>query len=128
MTSPINMNCYFTHSLRAPALPAGARRPVGRPPVWPAVGTGNLARPVQERRAPSRPRWRMQASSTAQELSSDAEEDVPAAEDEASPDSIIRIKLKSYWVDLIQNAADKIVKAAEESGARVSGPVAFPTK
>ncbi|KAK2077927.1 hypothetical protein QBZ16_003795 [Prototheca wickerhamii] len=56
----------------------------------------------------------MQAPSTAQELSSDAEEDVPAAEDEASPDSIIRIKLKSYWVDLIQNAADKIVKAAEE--------------
>ena len=39
----------------------------------------------------------------------------------------IRIRLKSYDHQLIDQAAEKIVETAKRTGARVSGPVPLPT-
>ena len=39
----------------------------------------------------------------------------------------IRIRLKSYDHQLIDQSAEKIVEAAKRTGARVSGPVPLPT-
>lgn len=39
----------------------------------------------------------------------------------------IRIRLKSYDVNLIDGAAEKIVETVKRSGARVSGPIPLPT-
>jgi small subunit ribosomal protein S10 len=40
----------------------------------------------------------------------------------------IRIKLKAYDHEIIDRSAKKIVETAENSGAKVSGPVPLPTK
>jgi small subunit ribosomal protein S10 len=40
----------------------------------------------------------------------------------------IRIKLKSYWVDLLHDAVDKIQEAASSTNATIAGPVPLPTK
>ncbi|AGB40200.1 ribosomal protein S10, bacterial/organelle [Halobacteroides halobius DSM 5150] len=40
----------------------------------------------------------------------------------------IRIKLKGYEHQLLDNSAEKIVKTANKTGAGVSGPVPLPTK
>ena len=40
----------------------------------------------------------------------------------------IRIKLKSYWVDLLQDTVDKISDVATNTGATIAGPVPLPTK
>lgn len=40
----------------------------------------------------------------------------------------IRIKLKSYWVDLLQYSVDQIREAADTTGARLAGPVQLPTR
>ena len=40
----------------------------------------------------------------------------------------IRIKLKSFDHNLIDVAANKIVDAAQTSGAQVSGPIPLPTR
>ena len=40
----------------------------------------------------------------------------------------IRIKLKSYDHQLIDQSAEKIVEAAKRPGAQVSGPVPLPTE
>lgn len=40
----------------------------------------------------------------------------------------IRIKLKSYWVDLLHDAVDKIQAAAADTGASIAGPVPLPTR
>ena len=39
----------------------------------------------------------------------------------------VRIRLKSYDHTLIDKSAEKIVEAAERSGATVSGPIPLPT-
>ncbi|MCQ2252653.1 MAG: 30S ribosomal protein S10 [Bacteroidales bacterium] len=39
----------------------------------------------------------------------------------------IRIKLKSYDHNLVDNSAEKIVKTVKASGAVVSGPIPLPT-
>ena len=39
----------------------------------------------------------------------------------------IRIKLKSYDHNLVDNSAEKIVKAVKATGAVVSGPIPLPT-
>ena len=39
----------------------------------------------------------------------------------------IRIKLKSYDHNLVDNSAEKIVKTVKTSGAVVSGPIPLPT-
>jgi small subunit ribosomal protein S10 len=41
---------------------------------------------------------------------------------------IIRIRLKAYDHQLIDQAAERIVETAKRTGARVSGPVPLPTK
>lgn len=40
----------------------------------------------------------------------------------------IRIKLKSYWVDLLQESVEKIKDAAATTGASIAGPVPLPTR
>jgi len=40
----------------------------------------------------------------------------------------IRIKLKSYDHNLVDNSAEKIVKTVKATGAVVSGPIPLPTK
>lgn len=40
----------------------------------------------------------------------------------------IRIKLKSYWVDLLQDTVDKITDVAVNTGATIAGPVPLPTR
>ena len=40
----------------------------------------------------------------------------------------IRIKLKAYDHELLDNSALRIVDAAKKSGAEVSGPIPLPTE
>ena len=40
----------------------------------------------------------------------------------------IRIRLKSYDHNLVDQAAEKIVETAKRTGAKVSGPVPLPTE
>mgnify|MGYP000957588490 FL=1 len=40
----------------------------------------------------------------------------------------IRIKLKAYEHNLIDQSAERIVEAAKRNGARVSGPIPLPTE
>ena len=40
----------------------------------------------------------------------------------------IRIKLKSYYHNLVDNSAEKIVKTVKTTGAVVSGPIPLPTQ
>ncbi|MCF6183226.1 MAG: 30S ribosomal protein S10 [Bacteroidales bacterium] len=40
----------------------------------------------------------------------------------------IRIKLKSYDHNLVDNSAEKIVKTVKTTGAVVSGPIPLPTQ
>lgn len=40
----------------------------------------------------------------------------------------IRIKLKAYEHNLIDQSAEKIVDTAKRTGARVSGPIPLPTE
>ena len=40
----------------------------------------------------------------------------------------IRIKLKSYEHNLIDQSAERIVETAKRPGARVSGPIPLPTE
>ncbi len=40
----------------------------------------------------------------------------------------IRIRLKAYDYQLIDQAAEKIVEAAKRTGAKVSGPIPLPTE
>ena len=40
----------------------------------------------------------------------------------------IRIRVKGYDHDLVDQAAEKIVETAKRTGARVSGPVPLPTE
>ena len=40
----------------------------------------------------------------------------------------IRIKLKAYEHNIIDQSAERIVEAAKRTGARVSGPIPLPTE
>ena len=46
----------------------------------------------------------------------------------AAQKEMIRIRLKAYDHQLIDQAAEKIVETAKRSGAPVSGPIPLPTK
>ena len=41
---------------------------------------------------------------------------------------IIRIRLKAYDHQLVDQAAERIVETAKRTGARVAGPIPLPTK
>ncbi len=43
-------------------------------------------------------------------------------------DSKIRIRLKAYDHQVIDQAAEKIVETAKRTGAKVSGPIPLPTE
>ena len=43
-------------------------------------------------------------------------------------DQKIRIKLKAYEHNLIDQSAERIVETAKRTGARVSGPIPLPTE
>lgn len=51
-----------------------------------------------------------------------------AAAAPAAQQQKIRIKLKSYWVDLLQESVEKIREAASSTGASIAGPVPLPTR
>ncbi len=46
----------------------------------------------------------------------------------SKPSQKIRIRLKSYDHEIIDKSAKKIVETAENSGAKVSGPIPLPNK
>ncbi|GJN08780.1 hypothetical protein PR202_ga26736 [Eleusine coracana subsp. coracana] len=47
---------------------------------------------------------------------------------ELAPKQKIRIKLRSYWVPLIEDSCKKIIEAAKTTNAKTMGPVPLPTK
>ncbi|GMJ10406.1 plastid ribosomal protein of the 30S subunit 10 [Hibiscus trionum] len=51
-----------------------------------------------------------------------------AEADKAAPKQKIRIKLRSYWVPLIEDSCKQIMDAARSSNAKTMGPVPLPTK
>lgn len=48
--------------------------------------------------------------------------------DQSATQQKIRIKLRSYWVNLIEQACQQILEAARNSDAKTMGPVPLPTK
>ncbi|CAK9875840.1 unnamed protein product [Sphagnum jensenii] len=46
----------------------------------------------------------------------------------AAPKQKIRIKLRSYWAPLIEQACQQILEAAQNSNSQTMGPVPLPTK
>ncbi|KAL6648641.1 hypothetical protein ACP70R_012865 [Stipagrostis hirtigluma subsp. patula] len=51
-----------------------------------------------------------------------------ANDDILAPKQKIRIKLRSYWVPLIEDSCKKIIEAAKTTNAKTMGPVPLPTK
>lgn len=45
-----------------------------------------------------------------------------------APKQKIRIKLRSYWADLIEDSCKQILDAARTTNAKTMGPVPLPTK
>ncbi|XP_039830527.1 30S ribosomal protein S10, chloroplastic isoform X2 [Panicum virgatum] len=48
--------------------------------------------------------------------------------EQLAPKQKIRIKLRSYWVPLIEDSCKKIIDAAKTTNAKTMGPVPLPTK
>ncbi|KAI3990407.1 hypothetical protein MKX01_021342 [Papaver californicum] len=53
---------------------------------------------------------------------------IAADVDKMAPKQKIRIKLRSYWVPLIEDSCKQIMDAARTSNAKTMGPVPLPTK
>ncbi|KAJ6836403.1 uncharacterized protein M6B38_327920 [Iris pallida] len=53
---------------------------------------------------------------------------VGADSDKMAPKQKIRIKLRSYWVPLIEDSCKQIMDAARTTNAKTMGPVPLPTK
>ncbi|XP_010534798.1 PREDICTED: 30S ribosomal protein S10, chloroplastic-like isoform X2 [Tarenaya hassleriana] len=53
---------------------------------------------------------------------------VIAEVDKMAPKQKIRIKLRSYWVPLIEDSCKQILEAARNTNAKTMGPVPLPTK
>ncbi|KAL8505443.1 hypothetical protein ACS0TY_016620 [Phlomoides rotata] len=53
---------------------------------------------------------------------------IAADSDMVAPKQKIRIKLRSYWVPLIEDSCKQIMDAARTSNAKTMGPVPLPTK
>lgn len=53
---------------------------------------------------------------------------VGADSDRMAPKQKIRIKLRSYWVPLIEDSCKQILDAAKNTNAKTMGPVPLPTK
>ncbi|WCJ33060.1 30S ribosomal protein S10 chloroplastic [Euphorbia peplus] len=53
---------------------------------------------------------------------------IGAEADKMAPKQKIRIKLRSYWVPLIEDSCKQIMDAARTTNAKTMGPVPLPTK
>lgn len=53
---------------------------------------------------------------------------VSSGADQMAPKQKIRIKLRSYWVPLIEDSCKQIMDAARTTNAKTMGPVPLPTK
>lgn len=53
---------------------------------------------------------------------------IGADSDKMAPKQKIRIKLRSYWVRLIEDSCKQIMEAARTTNAKTMGPVPLPTK
>ncbi|GKV19423.1 hypothetical protein SLEP1_g29684 [Rubroshorea leprosula] len=53
---------------------------------------------------------------------------ISADADKLAPKQKIRIKLRSYWVPLIEDSCKRIMDAARTTNAKTMGPVPLPTK
>lgn len=53
---------------------------------------------------------------------------IGADSDQVAPKQKIRIKLRSYWVPLIEDSCKQIMDAARTTNAKTMGPVPLPTK
>ncbi|KAJ9153901.1 hypothetical protein P3X46_027289 [Hevea brasiliensis] len=53
---------------------------------------------------------------------------IGADADKMAPKQKIRIKLRSYWVPLIEDSCKQIMDAARTTNAKTMGPVPLPTK
>ncbi|XAR67381.1 hypothetical protein NMG60_11002114 [Bertholletia excelsa] len=53
---------------------------------------------------------------------------IEADADKMAPKQKIRIKLRSYWVPLIEDSCKQIMDAARTTNAKTMGPVPLPTK
>ncbi|KAG8636968.1 30S ribosomal protein S10, chloroplastic [Manihot esculenta] len=53
---------------------------------------------------------------------------IGADADKMAPKQKIRIKLRSYWVPLIEDSCKQIIDAARNTNANTMGPVPLPTK
>uniref|UniRef100_A0A7N0U1S3 Small ribosomal subunit protein uS10c n=1 Tax=Kalanchoe fedtschenkoi TaxID=63787 RepID=A0A7N0U1S3_KALFE len=53
---------------------------------------------------------------------------IGADTDKSGPKQKIRIKLRSYWVPLIEDSCKQILDAARTTNAKTMGPVPLPTK
>ncbi|KAL2944925.1 30S ribosomal protein S10 alpha chloroplastic [Bienertia sinuspersici] len=53
---------------------------------------------------------------------------ISADSDQMAPKQKIRIKLRSYWVPLIEDSCKQIMDAARTTNAKTMGPVPLPTK
>uniref|UniRef100_A0A1D1YIW4 Small ribosomal subunit protein uS10c n=1 Tax=Anthurium amnicola TaxID=1678845 RepID=A0A1D1YIW4_9ARAE len=53
---------------------------------------------------------------------------VGADSDNMAPKQRIRIKLRSYWVPLIEDSCKQIMDAARTTNAKTMGPIPLPTK
>ncbi|KAJ4977488.1 hypothetical protein NE237_002594 [Protea cynaroides] len=54
--------------------------------------------------------------------------DIGSDVDKMAPKQKIRIKLRSYWVNLIEDSCKQIMDAARTTNAKTVGPVPLPTK
>ncbi|XP_047968704.1 30S ribosomal protein S10, chloroplastic-like [Salvia hispanica] len=79
---------------------------------------------------------RVMAAPEVLESSAAAEDEAPSASalsvgadsDKVAPKQKIRIKLRSYWVPLIEDSCKQIMEAARTTNAKTMGPVPLPTK
>ncbi|EEF39575.1 30S ribosomal protein S10, chloroplastic [Ricinus communis] len=62
------------------------------------------------------------------ETSSSPSISIAADADKLAPKQKIRIKLRSYWVPLIEDSCKQIMDAARNTNAKTMGPVPLPTK
>ncbi|KAK9151267.1 hypothetical protein Syun_009576 [Stephania yunnanensis] len=61
-------------------------------------------------------------------VGSDVDKKRNLQESDMSPKQKIRIKLRSYWVPLIEDSCKQIMDAARTTNAKTMGPVPLPTK
>ncbi|KFK38645.1 hypothetical protein AALP_AA3G141900 [Arabis alpina] len=72
--------------------------------------------------------------STPETLDEPVSEEVPSSSsinvdaDKMAPKQKIRIKLRSYWVPLIEDSCKQILDTARNTNAKTMGPVPLPTK